>query len=454
VLDVVGMPRLAAGEAAVFEIIAHNKGEKALSRVRLELPPPPGARLLHALPVGELQAERLVWDLGTIPGGEEKRVRLEYIAVSPGEITLSPVAMFTSAAVTTPVVRAPFTVVVTGPEVAHPNDRVVFQVQIANHSEKAMAGVVVQVQLPAGLYHPEADPTRNKTADPKRRLAASIGELPPGTSRTFPLETIALASGEQVLEVVARDESGLMVQTRTLVNVTAPQLALRFLGGREGSLGQDLEVRLEVQNTSHNKMNNIRLDQSVPQGLEVVAATTSARTAPGGRGLVWSLPMLGAGEKQVVACTLRPRIAGDWPLYAAASAEGTEARAGHGVHVDGPTLLTLEVLTGDEVLTAGAEMVYEVRLHNDGAIPARNVRLAAVLPEEVSPLQPQGPTEAQVQDSQVVFAPLAVLPPHEEAVYRVRVRGVRPGQGRLHIEAGSESLARPLQEEVSVRVAR
>jgi uncharacterized repeat protein (TIGR01451 family) len=450
---VVGPPRLAAGEAGVFEVVARNTGRSALAHVRLELPAPAGARLLRNQPSGEVQGDRLIWDLGSIGGAQEKRVRLDYIAITPGDVTLLPTATFTSAGIATPVIRAPFTLVTTGPETARPGDRVVFQVQLSNHSEKEMTGVVVQVQLPAGLYHPEADPARNHDADPKRRLAAKVGALAAGATRNFPLETTVTGTGPQLLEVVARDDTGQVVQTRTLLTVVAPQLAVRFEGPREGTLARDIEVRLEVENTSNTNLSSIRLEESVPQGLEVVSATTGAITAAGGRGLLWTLPVLTAGQKQVVACTLRPRTAGDWPLYAAASVEGFEVHAGHSIHVDGPAPLSLEVVAGDEVLTAGGENVYEVRLHNDGAVAARNVRLAALLPDEVVAMQPQGPTQARIQGGQVVFDPLPSLGPKGEAIYRIRVRGVRAGAGRLHIEAGGDTVARPLQEDVGVRVA-
>jgi uncharacterized repeat protein (TIGR01451 family) len=399
-----------------------------------------------------MQGDRLAWDLGSIGASQEKRMRLDYIAVAPGDVTLTPTATFTLTGIATPVIRAPFTLITTAPETARPGDRVVFQVQLANHSEKEMAGVVVQVQLPPGLYHPEADPKRNRDADPKRRLAAKIGPLPAGANRTFPLETTATGAGPQLLEVVARDDSGQVVQTRTLVTVISPQLGVRFDGPRDGAIGKDLEVRLEVQNTSNVNLSSIHVEQSVPQGVEVVSASGGAATAPGGRGLLWTLPALTPGQKQVFACTLRPRSPGDWPLYAAANVDGFVAHAGHSIHVDGPAPLSLEVVAGDEVLTAGGENVYEVRLHNDGEVAARNVRLAALLPDEVVPMQPQGPTQARIQGAQVVFDPLPTLGPRGEAIYRIRVRGAHAGQGRLHIEAGGDTLARPMQEEVVVRV--
>jgi hypothetical protein len=52
----------------------------------------------------------------------------------------------------------------------------------------------------------------------------------------------------------------------------------------------------------------------------------------------------------------------------------------------------------------------------------------------------------------VVFEPLRDLAPHADAVYRVHMRGRRPGQGRLLIEVRADQLARPVLAETATRV--
>jgi uncharacterized repeat protein (TIGR01451 family) len=237
------------------------------------------------------------------------------------------------------------------------------------------------------------------------------------------------------------------------VNEPSQPLELLVDGPRQATIGRDLELRLQATNPRKTAAANIRLVQSVPQGLEVVAAGPGAVTAPGGQGLMWSLGTLAPGQKEVRTCTLRPRAAGDWPLYAVLTGDGTgDIQSSHSVHIDGPPPLALDVQARDDVLTVGAENVYEVRVHNPGSVPATNVRLTALVPEELVALQPQGPAEAQVQPSQVLFGRLARLEPQAIAVYQVRVRGRRPGQGRLRLQLGADQLARPVIEEVGATV--
>jgi hypothetical protein len=321
-----------------------------------------------------------------------------------------------------------------------------FDIQVANHAETALERVKVLARLPAGLAHPHAD---------KYGLEADLGNLAPGATRTLPLELQATAAGRQSLDVVVRAEGLKEVISRAVVTVNGPSvpLGLAVDGPRVAAVGRDLELRLEASNPHKTPLANVRLAQSVPQGLEVVAAAAGAVTAAGGQGLVWSLGTLAPGQKEVRTCTLRPRAAGDWPLYAVLTADGSgEARATHSVHVDGPPPLALEVLARDAVLTVGAETVYEVRVRNPASAAATNVCLTALVPDELAPLQPQGPTEARLGPSQVVFGPLARLGSRDEAVYRVRVRGKRPGQGRLQLELSADQLARPVLEEVGASV--
>jgi uncharacterized repeat protein (TIGR01451 family) len=446
-LEVLGPAQATPGQSLPYEIVVRNGGT-ALGRLRLQTPLPAGVRLLDSDPPAQLQGEEASWEVGPLGPSAEKRVRLELQAVTPGDLTLTPSVSFApQAGLRTSVVPSPCGVTVNGPAAARLGDTVRFEIQVANHAETALDRVSVQAQLPAGLAHP--------SADAHGRLAADLGSLPAGTTRTIALELKATAGGRQALEVALRAEGLQETRSRAVVAVNEPSVPLGLVvdGPRQAAVGRDLELRIEVSNTQKTAVGNARLVQSVPQGLEVVAAGPGAVTAPGGQGLVWSLGTLAPGQKQVRTCTLRPRAAGDWPLYAVLTADAAEeARASHSVHVDGPPPLALEALARDEVLTVGAETVYEVRLRNPGSLPATNVRLTVLVPDELAALQPRGPTEAQVRPSQVLFAPLPRLEPQAEAVYQVRVRGRRAGQGRLQLELAADQLARPVVEEVGVNV--
>jgi uncharacterized repeat protein (TIGR01451 family) len=441
-LEVVGASLASAGQAMPVEVIARNTGGGTLVGVRVEVLLPSGTRLLRSDPPAEIQGERLAWSVGTIPATAERHLRLEVQPAAGGEWTLTPTASFT--------VRQPFALSITGPGSVTPGAKVVFQVQVVNRTDKPMDKVVLRVQLPLGLFHPEA-------AKAQGRLDTTFN-LAPGETRTLPLETRAVAPGRQVVDVATPPESSQQAPTaRAAVVVAGPPLAVRLDGPRVAVLGRDFDLRLEVGNPNEAPAANAVLAQSVPQGLEVVAASPGATPAPGGQGILWPLGTLAPGQRRAFTCTLRPRAAGDWPLYAVASAETAgEARASHAIHVDGTPPLTLEVMGRDDTLTVGAETTYEVRVLNNSDLPATNVRLVAWMPEQLALVNPQGPTEARVQPAQVQFAPLAQLGPHGDAVYRVQARARQPGHGRFRVEMSADQLARPLLQECGalVREAR
>jgi hypothetical protein len=444
-LEVVGPPQAAPGQAVPVEIVVRNTGASGLNRVRVEAPLPAGARLLVSDPPAEVQENRAAWSVGALDPGAERHLRLELQPAVAGELTLVPAASFTPAAgLHTPVVRQPLAVSVTGPESVAQGAKAAFQIQATNNTDTPLKNVVVLVQLPPGLSHPEA-------AKEKGLIEAPPIDLAPGETRNLPpLETRAVAGGRQVLYASTSPKKSAHPAplTRFVVTVTEPPLAVLLDAPRLAAVGRDFDVRLKVVNPNPTPAAGVRLGQSVPQGLEVVAASPGAVPAPGGQGVLWPVGTLGPGQEWVCTCTLRPRAPGDWPLYAGAAADNAgEARANQAVRVEGPPPLAVEVMARDDVLAVGAETVFEVRVLNTSDRVATNVRLTAWLAEELAAVGPQGPTEARLQAQQVLFAPLPQLGPHADAVYRVRARARQPGQGRFRAEVGADQLARPLLQD-------
>jgi hypothetical protein len=440
-LEVVGPSQAAPGQAMPVEIIARNTGAGALTRVRVEASLPAGTRLLLSDPPAETQGDRLAWSLGTIHAGAERHLRLEVQPATGGEWTLEPIASFAPAVgLRTPIVQPPFALSVSGPESVAPGTKVVFRIQAVNHTENLLDKVIVRVQLPPGIFQAEA-------AKAHGRIDTFPISLNPGETRTLPLEALAQAPGRQVVEVMTSPESGHQAPpARTVVVVTEPPLAVGLNGPRTASLGHDFDLQLEVSNPTEFPAANARLAQSVPKGLEVVAASPGATPAADGQSIVWPLGTLAPKQRRAFTCTLRPRAGGEWPLYAVAAADNAgEARASHAVRVEGSPPLTLEVSGSEIPMTVGAETIYEVRVLNNSDLPATNVRLTAWMPPELVPLNPsQGPTEAQIQPTQVQFAPLARLDPHADAVYSVRARAHQAGHGRFRVEMNADQLAWPL----------
>jgi uncharacterized repeat protein (TIGR01451 family) len=120
----------------------------------------------------------------------------------------------------------------------------------------------------------------------------------------------------------------------------------------------------------------------------------------------------------------------------------------------GGAAVTFDLKDADQALEVGRETTYEIRVLNQGTAPTRDVLVRAVVPEEMVLVRADDPAgrAAQVRGREVAFEPLASLGARGEAVYHVRVKALKPGDGRFTASLRCAAMARPLSQEVSTRV--
>ena len=128
--------------------------------------------------------------------------------------------------------------------------------------------------------------------------------------------------------------------------------------------------------------------------------------------------------------------------------------AGKPIASAGGPAVSLDLADADAALEVGRETTYEIRVLNQGAVPTRDVLVKAVVPDEMALVRADGPggQQAKVQGKEVAFGPLASLDGQGSAVYRVRVKALKPGDGRFQARLQCGEMARPLSQEVSTRV--
>src|SRR5262249_25724809 len=158
--------------------------------------------------------------------------------------------------------------------------------------------------------------------------------------------------------------------------------------------------------------------------------------------VTWEPGALAAGQAWLASVRLRPRQDGDWACAARARADRlAEARATRTVQVTGGAALAVEVLDPAGALAVGAEARQDLVVPSRGAATGRNVRLSVRSGEGLTLLAPEGPTAATGNGHLIRFGPLPQLEGHARAVYRVRVRGLRPGDWRLQVELAADGQA-------------
>jgi hypothetical protein len=78
--------------------------------------------------------------------------------------------------------------------------------------------------------------------------------------------------------------------------------------------------------------------------------------------------------------------------------------------------------------------------------------LAVLLPPELQPLAAEGPARHAIESNRIVFEGLARLAPKADANYRVKVKGIRPGDLRTKFQLVADEMQSPVTKEESTRV--
>ena len=441
---VVGPADTVPGQAVACQIQVKNTGSHMLAEVGIELPVPPGARIIPTEPEAELQGERLVWKLGNMDARAERVLRLELQSTRAGEIHLCPRATFGPAnGLRTSVVRPAFSLAVTGPEGATPGEKIVFQVKVGNHTNAPITSLNLRCTLSEGLIHPEGKEITTDLPD----------SLMPGQVRSLQLEAQVRSSGRHQINVSATAIGGHRSQASWSVPVSEASLVLTQRGPRQANIGEVLSYRLEISNPGRTAVGPVRLSQVLPEGMAFNSAGSSGSFEVATQSVVWTIPSVQPGELQAVAFTVQGRKPGDWAMPVSAGATGSiEARATHAVRIDATPASSLTVKVQDDRLAINAETVCEARLFNQGTTSMRDARLIVQLPEGLDLVSVEGPTRWQQRGRQVIFEPLPELGPRVDAIYQLRVRAVAGTDLPIQAELNAAGMEKPQQAFRSIQI--
>jgi uncharacterized repeat protein (TIGR01451 family) len=441
---VVGPDRVLLGNPVTHEIVLRNNGGRPVAELHVEEPLPTGARSLKTDPPATTKDNRLIWELRNLEAGGERRLKVELKSDRHGELDLRPSVTFRcDGGLRTKVTRPPFSVEMSADHDKAPRGgRIRFTIVVANHSDAPLSNVYLYDQLPPGLHHPQGP----KIGTPERF------DLQPEETRTITLETTGVESGTFRNEVSAFADRGAEARAVLDVVITEPSLSLRVDGPTQTVTQREEDFHLEASNPGTLTAKNVQLVQALPPTVVVISASPGASLDNKQHALVWSLSDLSAGQRQTVTFRIKASIAGDWPLLAAVQSQNLpETRVNHMLHAEAAAALKLEVRAREERLAIGAETIFRMHVFNKGDAPCSAVRLTAQLPDSLTPLDAQGPSEGKIEKQQVSFAPLGQFDAHGDVVYRIHVRGRQAGKGSLRVELTADKQP-AAQSEISIQV--
>jgi uncharacterized repeat protein (TIGR01451 family) len=431
------------GQPLTYEILVRNTGQVPVYHVRVEDELPGGVRYLGGEPTAELGANRLIWNLPMLEPGTERRLRVGVQPPGEGELRTCATVTFSVAACLRTQVTQPRLVLATrGPDQAYVGEPVPFQILVSNPGSGPATNVLLRGKLPDGLQHPQG-----------QVVEAELGTLAPGESRSVTLTATAAKAGRHLSEITASADGGLEATSRAAVQVLGAELQAHRGGPQRCLLKGEVNWEVEVSNTGSAPATNVELSDTIPAGLEFVSAGDGGLYDASGRTVTWRFPSLAPGGRQKVALRVKAVSVGEHVDHVSVRAErGVEVRAEAPFTVEGVPALMLEVVDLEDPIEVGGELTYEVRVVNQGSCPCTNIQITATVPDGLQARDGTGPTAYRFQGAQVVFEPLAKLATKADVVYRMKVRGLQPGDYRFKVQMTCDQLRQPVYKEESSRV--
>lgn len=321
-------------------------------------------------------------------------------------------------------------------------EEIVLSIQVSNPGTGPATGIVLTESIPENLQHP---------AGPE--LEYEIGDLAPGETRQIDLPLKAVKAGAVVNVLLARGEGRLEAIQQTEIEVVAPELEVAMEGPKRRYLERQATYTVLIANPGTAPARDIELVTHLPRGLKFVAANNSGQYDPQTNSVHWLLEELPANQIGSVKLTTLPIEAGEQTLRVEGSAErGLTVQKEEVILIEGVAALLFQVLDVSDPIEVGGETAYEIRVVNQGSKAANNIELTVSLPDEMEPAAAEGPTRYEISGRQVLFEPLPLLAPKADTTYRVRVKGLQPGDLRVSVQLASDELQTPVTKEESTHV--
>jgi uncharacterized repeat protein (TIGR01451 family) len=444
-LEWIGPPVAKLGQAITYQILVKNISAAAVQQVVVRNKLPAGVSVQGTEPKAVVDGNMLLWDLGTLQPHQERRLDLALVPEAKGDLVCQAMVTFTGTSVVRLKVREPRLVLkCSAPDKVLLGDIATVSMTVSNPGDGVADRVKIKATLPEGLEH-----TRGKTVE------LDLGNLGPNENRSVQLVCVTKAGGEQRCEAVATAEGNLHAEDSVGLEVILPRIDLEVNGPKIRYLDRPATYVLKVTNPGSAPASNVTINDLIPAGFKYVSASDGGRHDFSSRTVSWYLGDLTPGQSREVTLNVLAVGTGDHShKVSAIAARGLKAEAEVTTNVMGLSALLMELVDIDDPVEVGADTSYEVRVTNTGSKMETNLQLICTLPErmEIRGAQGAGGVAHRVQGKDIVFDPLPRLAPRADAIYRIHVRGIAPGDLRFRARITADGLTEPVLKEESTKV--
>ena len=426
------------------QILVRNTGPAPVHQVTVRHRLSPGVTCKRSEPAASTDREELVWSLGVMQPGQQRRLEVQLVASQRGAMNCQATVAFSTSAGQQVQVREPLLLLkMRAPEKALVGENVNLLFAVANPGDGVAELVKVKALLPEGLECSRG-----------RIVEMDIGNLAPKETRTLQIACVAKAAGAHKAMIAANAEGNLAASDYSITDILEAKLDLVMHGPKLRYLDRHAVYLLKVTNPGSAAAQNVTLQEVVPAGFKFHTATGGGRWDEAAKTVSWQLGDLLPGQTREVSIDLLATAAGDHRLQAqVTSSRGVRTDAAAVTRVEGSSSLVIELADVDDPVEVGGETAYEIRVTNAGTKMETNLELSCTLPDgvEFKGAKSIAGVRHRIEGREIIFDPLPRLAPRADVIYRVHVRGLQAGDFRLRARVRADGMPEPVLREESTR---
>ncbi len=442
-IEKISPPSAILGKPFIYSIIIKNVGQSRAGRVVVEDEIPRGAKLTGTIPQAELAGKKLIWKMGTLDPGQERKISIRVIPVAEGPIgSVATVNFVSEVAAETVVTKPELSVKISAPQEAPLGKPVVFHFLVSNSGNVVARKVVLRDILPDNLKHPGGND-----------LEYEIGDLPVGQTRDVQLTLKPTQVGKAINQAIVTAEGDISVKAEASLKIVDAGVTVIRTGPKSRILKRAASFTNSIKNKSKTPISDIVVVEQIPEGMKFLKASPGGNFNPQKKTVTWHIQQIAGEQIEDVSVMLLPETPGTMEsVIRVFGQEGELSTAKAETAIRGFSKLDLKITHAEQPLEVGERVSYRIKVHNRGTEPATGVLTSILLPEEMKLISLNGPGAHRQSAQQVDLAEIVEIGPEKTVTIDLLLQAQTAGDTRLQVQIQSDQMKKPFNREAATIV--
>lgn len=226
-----------------------------------------------------------------------------------------------------------------------------------------------------------------------------------------------------------------------------PELALNCQAPMQSPVHKNFSVCNTVTNQGELSEPLAMLTLPIPAGATIASVTPEASSMDATQ-ITWTFEAFAPGASQTMCATFTPALLGQSVLNSAAIGKRAAAVTSHcETRVFGLPAVLLEVVDLNDPVSVGEDVVYLIRVLNQGTMPLTNIKIVAGTEDGQRYLSGDGASEVVLSEDELITPKLVPqLNPGEEVAWRIVVKAEKAGDMRFNVGLHADQFSRVIME--------